>query len=143
MLARIGSESIPDVSVHSIDQMLDVARSGIRRYTPSDALAAQSRGAVLVDISPAEQRQEFGEIPGALIVERNVLEWRFDPRSDARLVEVASFDSELIVVCQEGFASSLAASSLRQLGITGSGDLAGGFRAWHEAGLPTSTTQAA
>ena len=139
---RIG-ESISDVSARGIDEILDEARGRIRRYEPAQAHAAQLDGAVLVDIRPIAQRQQFGEIPGALIIERNVLEWRLDPRSGARLDDVASFDAEVIVVCQEGYASSLAADSLRELGIAASGDLAGGFAAWQAAGLPTSGTREA
>lgn len=138
--ARIG-ESIPDVSARGIDEILDEARGRIRRYEPAQARAAQLGGAVLVDIRPVAQRRQYGEIPGALVIERNVLEWRLDPRSGARLEDVASLDAEVIVVCQAGYASSLAADSLRELGITASGDLAGGFAAWAAAGLPTSRMQ--
>ena len=90
---------------------------------------------MLVDIRPAAQRAAEGEIPGALIVERNVLEWRFDPASDASLPQ-ASYDLEVIVVCSEGYTSSLAAAALQDLGVRGATDLDGGFRAWQEAGLP-------
>ncbi len=95
-------------------------------------------GATLVDIRPVEQRREEGEIPGAVVIERNVLEWRLDPRSDARIVELARYDAQIIVFCSEGYASSLAAASLRHLGLTRATDLAGGYLAWKAAGLPTS-----
>ncbi len=121
-----------------IDDLLADARTRISRYSPTGAARALADGAVLVDIRPSAQRQEFGEIPGAVIIERNVLEWRLDPRSDARLVEIAHFDSVIIVFCQEGYTSSLAADALRQLGISASGDLNGGYAAWRDAGLPTS-----
>ena len=140
LLAGTGSESIHRVSAKSIEEMLDSARERIRRYEPAEAFNAQGRGAVLVDIRPIAQRREFGEIPDALVVERNVLEWRFDPKSNARLMDVARFDAEAIVVCQEGYASSLAALSLLELGLTASGDLAGGFLAWQQAGLPTDNS---
>jgi rhodanese-related sulfurtransferase len=91
---------------------------------------------VLVDIRPAAQRAAEGEIPGALIVERNVLEWRFDPASDARLPQ-ASYDLRVIVVCSEGYTSSLAAAALQDLGVRQATDLDGGFQAWQAAGLPT------
>ena len=90
---------------------------------------------MLVDIRPAAQRAAEGEIPGALIVERNVLEWRFDPASGARLPQ-ASYDLEVIVVCSEGYTSSLAAAALQDLGVRRATDLDGGFRAWQAAGLP-------
>lgn len=126
------------MKAQSIDEMLQTARAKIRRFEADEARAAQLNGAVLVDIRPIAQRREYGEIPGSLVVERNVLEWRFDPRSAARINEVARFDAEVIVVCQEGFASSLAALSLVELGLVASGDLKGGFAAWKQAGLPTA-----
>ncbi|KAG9074817.1 hypothetical protein FS749_013582, partial [Ceratobasidium sp. UAMH 11750] len=85
------------------------------------------------------QRQTFGEIPGALIIERNVLEWRLDPQSDARLKSVpgiGTYEVEPIVFCQEGYTSSLAAASLQDLGLAKATDIAGGFKAWKDAGLP-------
>ena len=121
-----------------IDDLLAEARTRISRYSPAEAARAVAVGAVLVDIRPVAQRQEFGEIPGAVIIERNVLEWRLDPRSDARLVDIAHYDTVVIVFCQEGYTSSLAADALRLLGLSASGDLDGGFAAWRDAGLPTS-----
>lgn len=120
-----------------IDERLAQARRRIRRYTPQEADAAVARGAVLVDIRPVAQRREHGEIPGALVIERNVLEWRLDPRHEARLPDVAHYGQEVVVVCQEGYTSSLAADSLRELGLLAAGDLDGGFAAWQAAGLPT------
>ena len=119
----------------SIDQLLAEARARLDRVSPLRASGAAREGAVLVDIRPAAQRAAEGEIPGALIVERNVLEWRFDPASDASLPQ-ASYDLEVIVVCSEGYTSSLAAAALQDLGIRGATDLDGGFRAWQAAGLP-------
>jgi rhodanese-related sulfurtransferase len=118
-----------------IDQILDAARRRLARVDPHQAYGS---GAVLVDIRPAAQRAEHGEIPGALIVERNVLEWRFDPRSPARLPIAGSYDLPVIVVCQEGYTSSLAAAALQELGLHRATDLAGGYAAWRAAGLPTS-----
>ncbi|WP_433300079.1 rhodanese-like domain-containing protein [Actinoplanes sp. CA-030573] len=120
-----------------IDEILAGARARLRRLGPLETAAAIDEGAVLVDIRPAAQRAEFGEIPGAVIIERNVLEWRLDPRSDARLPFADSYDLQVIVTCQEGYTSSLAAASLQDLGLRRATDLAGGFKAWREAGLPT------
>ena len=93
-------------------------------------------GAILVDTRPQAQRQAQGSVPGALLVERNALEWRLDPRSDARLPEASGYDVRPIIMCSEGYASSLAAASLHDLGLRRATDLIGGFRAWAEAGLP-------
>jgi rhodanese-related sulfurtransferase len=121
----------------SIDQILANARTRLPRLGPLQTAAALGRGAVLVDIRPAAQRAQFGEIPGAVVIERNVLEWRLDPRSDARLPFADSYDLEVIVTCQEGYTSSLAAAALQDLGLHRATDLDGGFAAWREAGLPT------
>ena len=121
----------------SIDQILAEARDRLDRLGPAEAFAAFSAGAVLVDIRPEAQRAREGGIPGALIVERNVLEWRFDPASDARLPWVRDYDHEVIVFCSEGYTSSLAAAALQDLGLARATDLAGGFLAWQADGLPT------
>jgi rhodanese-related sulfurtransferase len=118
-----------------IAQRLEEARRGLRRVAPQAAAARLEAGAVLVDIRPALQRRLHGEIAAAQVIERNVLEWRLDPNSGASL-PWASYDAEVIVLCQEGYASSLAAESLQQLGIPGATDLEGGFAAWKDAGLP-------
>jgi len=123
-------------SVQGIDVLLAEARLEIERLGPEHAHREMAAGAVLVDIRPTEQRREEGEIPGAIVIGRNVLEWRLDPRSDARIVELARYDACIIVLCSEGYASSLAAASLRQLGLRKATDIAGGFRAWKAAGLP-------
>jgi rhodanese-related sulfurtransferase len=123
----------------TIDQLLAEARARLDRLSPLQASRAAREGAVLVDIRPAAQRAAEGEIPGTLIVERNVLEWRFDPASDARLPR-ASYDLQVIVVCSEGYTSSLAAAALQDLGISGATDLDGGFRAWQAAGLPVTSS---
>ena len=119
----------------SIAQLLAEARARLDRLSPLRASGAAREGAVLVDIRPAAQRAAEGEIPGALIVERNVLEWRFDPVSDARLPQ-ASYDLRVVVVCSEGYTSSLAAVALQDLGVRHATDLDGGFLAWQAAGLP-------
>jgi rhodanese-related sulfurtransferase len=124
----------------TIDAVLADARARLRRLSPPEAAAAARQGAVLVDIRPAAQRAAEGEIPGALIIERNVLEWRFDPASEARL-PVAAYDLQVIVVCSEGYTSSLAAAALLDLGLSRATDLAGGFRAWAAGGLPVQAAQ--
>jgi rhodanese-related sulfurtransferase len=125
-----------------VDRLLDEARTGLRRLGPQAAHQAWLGGAELVDIRPAAQRAEEGEVPGALVVERNVLEWRFDPQSRWHLPEVTGYDRSVIVVCQEGYASSFAAASLRELGHQRVADLIGGFAAWAAAGLPVQPARA-
>ena len=119
-----------------IDDILASARARLSRVDAAQAYQEQRDGAVLVDIRPAAQRTAQGDIPGALVVERNVLEWRFDPRSDARLPVADRYDLRVIVVCSEGYTSSLAAAALQDLGLFRATDLEGGFGAWQEAGLP-------
>jgi rhodanese-related sulfurtransferase len=121
----------------TIDALLRAVRGRLDRLDPHEAQTAVSGGAVLVDIRPQLNRELEGEIPGALIVERNVLEWRFDPTSPDRLPE-ASTDAHLILVCNEGYASSLAAASLQDLGVRRATDLVGGYRAWRAVGLPVT-----
>ena len=119
----------------AIEELLASARSGVDRPEPGRALRLQRDGALIVDIRPQVNRSEEGEIPGSVIVERIHLEWRLAPDSEWRLPEVNA-DSTVIVVCNEGYASSLAAADLRRLGLPGATDLEGGFRAWRSAGLP-------
>lgn len=121
----------------SVDQLLADARARLRRLDPAGTAAAQRDGAVLVDIRPAAQRAATGIIPGALVVERNYLEWRFDPDGDARLPVADSYDLTVVVYCAEGYTSSLAAAALQDLGLHRATDLAGGLTAWLAAGLPT------
>ena len=121
----------------TIDQLLAEARARLQRVTPRQAAVRMTAGAVLVDIRPAAQRRREGEVAGALVVERNVLEWRFDPASDARLPQATGYDLEVIVLCSEGYTSSLAADALRSLGLHRATDVDGGFQAWAAAGLPT------
>jgi rhodanese-related sulfurtransferase len=122
----------------TIDELLAEARHRIDRVAPEAAAARMSAGAVLVDTRPVAQRQADGEVPGALVVERNHLEWRFDPASDAKLPEATGYDVEVIVLCNEGYSSSLAADSLRALGLHRAVDVVGGYQAWAAAGLPTT-----
>ena len=125
----------------SIDEVLEAARQRLRRVDPLQAMDAIRAGAILVDTRYEAQRRSQGTVPGALIVERNELEWRFDPRSDARLPEASGYDVHLIVMCAEGYSSSLAAASLQDLGLRNATDLAGGFLAWAAAGLPVQPTR--
>ncbi len=120
----------------SISEVLEQARSRLDRLEPAQAWAAMQDGALLVDIRPQAQRDAEGEVPGALVIERNVLEWRLDPASEARLPEAGSYDLRVIVMCSAGYTSSLAAASLQDLGLSAATDLVGGFQAWAQAGLP-------
>ncbi|GAA2494073.1 rhodanese-like domain-containing protein [Terrabacter carboxydivorans] len=109
--------------------MLADARGRLRRLTPEEAEAARADGAFVVDIRPAAQREAEGELPFATPIERNVLEWRLDPASDASL-PIASHDLQVVVLCQEGYTSSLAAAALQELGIHRATDVIGGYAAW-------------
>ncbi|WP_314178282.1 rhodanese-like domain-containing protein [Streptomyces winkii] len=122
-----------------VDSLLESARSGLARLTAEDAARAQrDEGALLVDIRYAALRERDGTIPGALIVERNELEWRLDPTCPHRSPEATGPDLPVVVVCNEGYASSLAARSLQALGLHRATDLDGGFQAWRAAGLPVA-----
>lgn len=122
----------------SINQVLAEARSRLCRVDPHQADAEMRAGALLVDIRPQAQRVAEGEVPGALRIERNVLEWRFDPGSDSRLPQARGYETRVIIMCSAGYTSSLAAASLQDLGLANATDLAGGFRAWAAAGLPVT-----
>ena len=138
VLLRTGAaRTDPPPGSAGIDDLLAAARARLHRLDPHQTFVAVERGAILIDIRPAAQRAEHGEIPGAIVIERNVLEWRLDPRSDARLSFATRYDLEMIITCQEGYTSSLAAASLQDLGLTRATDLNGGFAAWQAAGLPT------
>ena len=139
--AGLTSDALPD-GAPSIDELLAEARGSLRRLRPEAAFAALTDGAVLVDIRPLEQRIVEGEVPGAIIISRNVLEWRFDPRSEARIPALARPETRVIVMCSQGYASSFAASSLRRIGVADATDLEGGFQAWQAAGLPTQAARA-
>ena len=125
--------------VRTIDDVLLLARQRLQRLSPFDAYDEADRGALIVDIRPQHNQAFEGYIPGALLVERNVLEWRFDPSSPARL-PCARYDLRVILVCNEGFTSSLAAAALQDLGVSAATDIVGGFRAWRHEGLPVSLT---
>jgi rhodanese-related sulfurtransferase len=118
----------PDGS--AVARLLEECRRGVGRVRPEQLDAAARDGALVVDIRPTEQRDRDGALPGALVVDRNVLEWRLDPTSPYRLTEADEPDRWVVLVCNEGYASSLAARTLRDLGITRATDLEGGFQAW-------------
>ncbi|MEV0255537.1 rhodanese-like domain-containing protein [Streptomyces sp. NPDC050732] len=119
-----------------VDELLARVRLDLDRLTPEEAYGTAESGGLLVDIRYAALRERDGLIPGALVVERNELEWRLDPQGSHRAPEATGHDLRVVVVCNEGYASSLAAASLRQLGLRHATDLVGGFQAWRAAGLP-------
>jgi rhodanese-related sulfurtransferase len=122
-----------------IDTLLERVREGLDRVEAEEAYsAAQAGEALLVDIRYSALRERDGLIPGALVVERNELEWRLDPQGNHRAPEATSHDLRVVVICNEGYASSLAAVSLHQLGLHRATDLVGGFQAWKAAGLPVT-----
>jgi rhodanese-related sulfurtransferase len=132
---------IPPPGSRGADQALAGARARLQRLTPAQAhseLLAPAVGAptFLVDIRSEAERARSGGIAGSLIIERNVLEWRFDPRSEERLLIVDRYDLRVIVFCEDGAASSLAAEALLDLGLLNATDIVGGYRAWQKAGLP-------
>jgi rhodanese-related sulfurtransferase len=119
--------------------LLNQVRADLDRVEPRRAHEeAQSAGTLLVDIRYAALRDRDGLVPGAVIVERNELEWRLDPTGSHRIPEATGHDLRVIVFCNEGYASSLAAASLRRLGLHRATDLTGGFQAWRAEGLPVT-----
>jgi rhodanese-related sulfurtransferase len=120
----------------TVRQLLDAARGRLDRIGPDQAAVEQSEGAVIVDTRTQEQRREQGGIPGALVIDRTVFEWRLDPASEWHEPEVTGHDTRIIVVCRQGYSSSLAAASLQDLGLHRATDIVGGFEAWRDAGLP-------
>jgi rhodanese-related sulfurtransferase len=122
-----------------IDELLERVRTGYRRVAAHEAYeAARTGDALLVDIRYAALRERDGVIPGALVIERNELEWRLDPQGSHKAPEATGHDLRIVVICNEGYASSLAAASLHQLGLHRVTDLIGGFQAWKAAGLPVT-----
>jgi rhodanese-related sulfurtransferase len=125
----------------TIDDVLAEARAGLTRLSPRETWAALQDGALLVDIRPAAQRAAEGEVPDAVVIERNVLEWRLDPASDHRIPAATGYDVQVVVLCSEGYTSSLAAAALADLGLHRATDVVGGFHAWAAAGLPVARTR--
>jgi rhodanese-related sulfurtransferase len=121
-----------------VDEVLAAARDGVQRLTPHEAAAAARSGALLVDTRTEAQRRRQGEVPGAVVIDRTVLEWRLDPCSDARIPEATGTDLEVVVLCRQGYSSSLAAAGLRAVGLHRATDVIGGVEAWMAAGLPVS-----
>jgi len=126
----------------TIEELLAASRERLVRLQPHEAFAELSGGGVLIDIRPASQRADEGEIPGSAIVERNHLEWRLDPTCDARLPWVTGYDHRIMVICQDGYTSSLAAAALHDLGLHRATDVIGGFHAWTAQGLPFAPASA-
>lgn len=124
------------------DQLLAQARSGWVRLSPVQVAARVQLGALLVDTRTDAQRADQGELPGALVIDRTVLEWRLDPWGAWHIPEATGFDLEVVVVCRHGFSSSLAAESLRRMGLCRATDMIGGVEAWIAAGLPMSSAPA-
>jgi rhodanese-related sulfurtransferase len=124
------------MAARTIDELLADARARLTRLDPRQAAAAVREGALIVDIRSESQRAADGLVPGAVFVARNVLEWRCDPRSEHRDPSIDGRERQLILMCNEGYQSSLAAATLHDLGLTRTTDLAGGFQAWRAVGLP-------
>ena len=120
----------------TIDVVLEQARRRLKRITPKQAAAEQARGALIIDTRTSEQRARDGCIPGALVIERTILEWRLDPTSPNRIPQASDHDVRVIVICAEGYSSGLAAASLQDVGLVNATDVIGGFAAWQTAGLP-------
>ena len=121
----------------SIDQVLIRSRRSLDRVEPDQLAAEMAAGALVVDIRPVEDRDREGLLPGAVVVGRNVLEWRLDPTSPDRIAEAVDPDRRVVLVCNEGYASSLAAESLQRVGLRQATDLVGGYRAWRALQLLT------
>jgi rhodanese-related sulfurtransferase len=123
----------------TLDQLLDSARARIRRYEPAEALAAIDVGALLIDIRSDFDRERDGIVPGSLHIPRTVLEWRLEPDSDWRNPHAGDLERQIILICDHGCSSVLAAATLVDLGFARAGDVIGGFAAWRDTGLPTMT----
>lgn len=121
----------------TIDELLDQARRDLERLEPPAAIDAINDGAILIDIRSESQIAQDGIVPGALVIARNALEWRVDPASEHRHASAPDLGDHVILMCDEGYQSSLAAATLQQLGFARATDLVGGFQAWRSAGLPT------
>jgi rhodanese-related sulfurtransferase len=120
----------------TVDDLVAEARSIIDRITPEEAHDELADGALLIDVRTSEQRAEHGDIAGAVPIGLNVLEWRLDPSGEWRISQATRHDVRVIVFCQEGYSSSLAAARLQSLGLHRATDVIGGFAAWRDAGLP-------
>jgi rhodanese-related sulfurtransferase len=145
-----GANPAPTCRPGGVDVLLAAARARLDRVPPERLDAERHSGALIVDIRPLEQRARDGELPGAVVVERNALEWRLDPLCDHRIPEVSGHDDRIVLVCNEGYGSSLAAAALHDIGLHRATDLIGGFQAWsglyghdrHAASTATATRSA-
>jgi rhodanese-related sulfurtransferase len=135
--------SVGAVTRRSINEVLEEARARYRRVDPAQAASLAGSGGLLVDIRPVGLRRRDGEIPGAVVVDRNQLEWRLDPASANRLPEVddSTYHRPVVLFCEDGYASTLAAASLHTLGLTRATDVVGGFHAWAADGRPVTPYQ--
>ena len=125
----------------TLEELLDRARRDLARVEPGQAATELAGGALLVDIRPADQRSSGGDIPGATVIDRNVLEWRLAPASQWRIATITGPETRVIVLCNQGYSSSLAAATLKELGLVNATDVVGGFEAWQAAGLPTTKSE--
>ena len=141
-IQRLQEEGGERVDGPGVDAVLAKGTSDVRRVTPVETMAALQRGVLVVDTRTETQRAEQGELPGAVVIDRTVLEWRLDPASGASIPEATGYDIEVVVVCRQGYSSRLAAASLRQVGIWRATDMIGGVEAWLDAGLPVDTEPA-
>ena len=123
-------------AARGLDAVLAASRAGVHRLSPRELVEA--RGALVVDTRTEAQRRRQGELPGAVVIDRTVLEWRLDPAGEHRIPEATGYDLQVVVVCRQGYSSSLAAASLRSIGLHRATDLEGGVEAWIAAGLPMS-----
>jgi rhodanese-related sulfurtransferase len=135
----VNGELGPEIAV---EELLSSARASLERLTPAEALREAGKGAVLIDIRPVEQRSRDGLLPGARMIPRNVLEWRLDPQSEHRDRELARVGRRVIVVCDEGYQSSLVAATLRRFGLDAT-DVIGGMQAWIDERLPVTPSDPA
>jgi rhodanese-related sulfurtransferase len=132
---------VPPVT-KTVAQLLDEARARLRRLSPVETADALAESGLVVDIRPTEQCEREGGMPGAHVIERNVLEWRLDPASPDRIRDVSGHEQVVVLFCSEGYASSLAAATLLDMGFRNATDLAGGFQAWKAAGFPSHEVSA-
>jgi rhodanese-related sulfurtransferase len=121
---------MPDADGSAIARLLQECRSSLERVRPDQLAQALADGALVVDIRPIHQRERDGELPGAVVIDRTVLEWRLDPSSPYRLSLSDNADRRIVIVCQEGYSSSLAAHTLQMLGLANATDMIGGYQAW-------------
>jgi rhodanese-related sulfurtransferase len=136
-VSTVGVDTVPVTEQPpGVQELLDKCRVDAVRLTPKETAAALAAGALVVDTRTETQRAEQGELPGAVVIDRTVLEWRLDPTSPDRIAEATDHDVQIVVVCRQGYSSSVAAASLRSLGLWRATDMSGGVEAWLAAGLP-------